>query len=94
MINALNAHGFVLGWSQIEATLKHKFKNTNMEIDDKIPVKHKLDYLKLTLKISKMRYHGEEPSIDLLFKAQQVGSLAKISDDELNNLLFNLDIPQ
>jgi len=65
-----------------------------MEINDKILVKHKLDYLKLTLKISKLRYHGEEPSIELLLRAQQVGSLAKIPDDELNNLLFNLDIPQ
>jgi hypothetical protein len=65
-----------------------------MEIDDKILVKHKLDYLKLTLKISKLCYHGEEPSIDLLLQAQQVGSLAKIPNEELNNLLFNLDMQQ
>jgi hypothetical protein len=63
-----------------------------MEIDDKILLKHKLDYLKMTLKISKLCYHMEEPSIDLLLQAQQVGSLAKIPNEELNNLLFNLDI--
>lgn len=65
-----------------------------MEIIDKILLNHKLDYLKLTLKISKMRYHGEEPSIELLMQAQKVGCLAEIPDDELNNLLFNLDNEQ
>jgi hypothetical protein len=64
-----------------------------MEIDDNILVKHKLDYLKLTLKISKLRYHGEEPPIELLLQAQQVGSIAKIPDEELNDLLFNLGNP-
>ena len=52
----------------------------------------KLDYLKLALKISKLRYHGEEPSMDLLLQAHEVGCLAHIPDDELDNLLFNLDI--
>ena len=65
-----------------------------MKIDDKHLLKHKLDYLKLTLKISRMRYHGEEPSMDLLLQAQEIGCLAKIPDDELNNLLFNLDVQQ
>ena len=63
-----------------------------MKIDNKHLLKRKLDYLKLTLKISKMRYHGEEPSMDLLLQAQEVGCLAKIPDDELNKLLFDLDI--
>ena len=63
-----------------------------MEIDNKYLLKHKLDYLKLTLTISKLRYHGEEPSMDLLLQAHGVGHLADIPDDELNNLLFNLDI--
>ena len=56
--------------------------------------KHKIDYLKLTLEISKLRYHGEEPSLELLMQAREVGCLAEIPDDELNNLLFNLDIQQ
>jgi hypothetical protein len=63
-----------------------------MQIDDKYLFKHKLNYLELTLKISKLRYHGEEPSMDLLLQAHEVGHLADIPDDELNNLLFNLDI--
>ncbi len=56
--------------------------------------KHKIDYLKLTLEISKLRYHGEEPSLELLMQAQEIGCLAEIPDDELNDLLFNLDIQQ
>ncbi len=63
-----------------------------MEIYDKYIFKHKFDYLKLALKISKLRYHGEEPSMDFLLQAREVGCLANIPDDELNNLLFNLDI--
>ena len=93
MIIAPNAHGFVLGWSHTGATLKHDRK-TLMEIDRKILLKHKRDYLNLTLKISKMRYHGKEPPIELLMQANEVGHLAEIPDDELNNLLFNLDNEQ
>lgn len=63
-----------------------------MKIENKHLLKHKFDYLKLSLKITKMRYHGEEPSMDLLLQAQEIGYLAHIPDDELNNLLFNLDI--
>ena len=63
-----------------------------MQIDDKYLFKHKLNYLELTFKISKLRYQGEEPSMDLLLQAHEVGHLADIPDDELNNLLFNLDI--
>lgn len=63
-----------------------------MKIDNKHLFRHKLDYLKLTLKISKMRYDGKEPSMDLLLKAQELGCLAQIPDEELNNLLFDLDV--
>ena len=63
-----------------------------MEIDDKIDVKHKIDYLKLVLKISRLWYHGREPDIDLLIQAQEIGHLAGIPDDELNNLIFNLNM--
>ena len=62
-----------------------------MEIDDKYLFKHKFDYLKLTIKISKLRYYGKEPAIELLMQASEVGCLANIPEDELNNLLFNLD---
>ncbi|MGD2186416.1 MAG: hypothetical protein PVI71_09825 [Desulfobacterales bacterium] len=59
-----------------------------MEIDDKIDFKHKLDYFKLSLKISKLRYHGDEPSNKLLQHAHELGRLAGISEEELDNLLF------
>ncbi len=62
-----------------------------MVTNDKHLLKYKLDYLQLTLKISKLRYHGEEPSMDLLIQAHEVGCLAHIPDDELNYLLFNLE---
>ena len=57
-----------------------------MEIDDKYHVDHKLDYLKLSLKISKLRYHGVEPSKELLRQAYELGHLAGISEEELKNL--------
>ena len=63
-----------------------------MEINDKLSLKYKYDYLELSLKISKLRYDGEEVPIDLLLQALQAGYLSDIPDDELNNLLFNLDI--
>ena len=63
-----------------------------MEIDDKIDVKHKIAFLKLALKISRLWYHDKEPDTDLLLQAREIGDLAGIPDDELNNLLFNLNI--
>ena len=57
-----------------------------MEPDDKHLLKHKLDFLKLALKISKSRYHGEEPSPELLKEAHELGHLAGISNEELENL--------
>ncbi len=57
-----------------------------MEIDDKYLLKHKLDYLKLALKISKLRYHGDEPPKGLLQRAYELGRLAGISEKELKNL--------
>jgi hypothetical protein len=32
-----------------------------MQTDEKQLLDHKLDYLKLALRISKLRYHGDEP---------------------------------
>jgi hypothetical protein len=57
-----------------------------MEIDDKIPFKQKLDYLKLALKISKIRCQGDEPPKELLQQAHEMGQLAGISEQELKNL--------
>ena len=57
-----------------------------MEIDDNIDVKHKIDYLKLALKISRLRLKGKEPPKKLLQQAHEMGRLAGISEDELKNL--------
>jgi hypothetical protein len=57
-----------------------------MPTDEKQLLKHKLDYLKLALRISKLRYHGDEPPKGLLKRAHKLGRLAGISKDELKNL--------
>jgi hypothetical protein len=57
-----------------------------MELDDKIDVKHKIYYLKLALKISKIRYKGNEPPQKLMQQAHEIGRLAGISEQELKNL--------
>ena len=57
-----------------------------MEIDDNIDVKHKIDYLKLALKISRLRLKGKLPPKKLLQQAYEMGRLAGISEDELKNL--------
>ncbi len=51
-----------------------------MEIDNKYLFDHKLDYLKLALKISKLRYQGEKPPKELLQQAHNLGRLAGISE--------------
>jgi hypothetical protein len=66
------------------------FVKIAMKTNDKNLVMHKLNYLELTLKISKMRYHGEEIPIELLVKAHKLGSLAQIPDSELNSFLSKL----
>ena len=69
------------------ATLKQLYLELDdMEIDDNIPVEYKLDYLKLSLKISKIRLQGNEPPKELLQQARELGRLANISEDELKNL--------
>ena len=88
MITALNAHGVVLGWSHRETTLKHIKIKINMEKDDKSLAKLKRDYLNLVLKISKLRYKGEEPPFELIIKAQEIGRLANISEHHLSKLLI------
>ena len=76
-----------LGGPRGGATLKRiNYREIDMEIDDKTPFGRKLDYLKLSLKISKLRYHGDEPSQALLKKALKLGRLAGISEEELLNL--------
>jgi hypothetical protein len=78
---------FVRGWPRGGATLKHiNLQKNNMEIDDKNLVKHKLNYLKLAFKISRIRYHGDEPPKGLLQRAYEFGRLAGISEKELKNL--------
>jgi hypothetical protein len=61
----------------------------NIKMDDKYLLDNKLDYLKLTLKISKLRYHGDEPPEELLQQAYEIGQLAGISEIELNSICSN-----
>ena len=47
---------------------------------------NKLEYLKLVLKISRIRNRGDDPPEALLKQAFEMGRLAGISEDELNRL--------
>ena len=57
-----------------------------MEIDDKYLFENKLEYLKLVLKISRIRNRGDDPPEALLKQSFEMGRLAGISEDELNRL--------
>ena len=61
-----------------------------MKIDKNDLLDHKLDYLKLTLKISKLRYHGDEPPEELLQQAYEIGRLVGISEMELESICSSL----
>ena len=63
-----------------------------MKIDDKYLLDNKLDYLKLTLKISKLCYHGDEPPKELLQQAYEIGRLVGISEMELKSICSNLNM--
>ena len=57
-----------------------------MEIDDKHLFEHKLEYVKLLVKISRIRYRGEDPPEQDLTQARKLGQLIGVSEEELNNL--------
>ena len=57
-----------------------------MEIDNRVYVKYKIDYLKLALKILKIRYKGDEPPKELLQHVYEAGRLAGVSEEELKNV--------
>ena len=57
-----------------------------MEIDDKYLFEHKLDYVKLLVRISRIRYRGEDPPEEFLNKARELGQLIGVSEEELNDL--------
>ena len=57
-----------------------------MEIDDKYLFEHKLDYDKLLVKISRIRYRGEEPPEEDISRARKLGQLIGVSEEELNKL--------
>ena len=57
-----------------------------MEIDYKYFLKHRGDYLKLSLKIWTMRRNGEEPPKELIKQAVEIGRLARVSEIELKSL--------
>lgn len=57
-----------------------------MEIDDKYPLENKLEYLKLFLKISRIRYRGDDPPQALLKQAYKTGCLAGVPEEELDKI--------
>ena len=90
MITPCTNRQFVLGWRRKAAAFKHiNLLEMNMKMDEKYLLDNKLDFLKLTLKISKLRYHGDEPSEELLQQAYEIGRLVGISEMELKNICSN-----
>ena len=67
----------------------HNFLEMNMKMDEKYLLDNKLDYLKLTLKISKLRYHGDEPPEELLQQGYEIGRLIDIPEMELKKTCSN-----
>jgi hypothetical protein len=57
-----------------------------METNNKYRFDLKFEYLKLVLKISKIRQHGDEPPRKLLQRAYKIGRLAGINEEELKNI--------
>jgi len=57
-----------------------------MEIDAKYPFENKLEYLKLVLKISRIRNRGDDTPRALLEQAVETGRLAGVSEAELNKI--------
>ena len=57
-----------------------------METEYRSHFKFKIEYFKLALKISTLRFQGDEPPKRLLQQAHDIGRLANVSEHELNNL--------
>ena len=57
-----------------------------METEYRSHFKFKIEYFKLALKISILRFQGDEPPKKLLQQAHDIGRLANVSEHELNNL--------
>ena len=57
-----------------------------MKIHDKNINKFKLEYIKLLFEIKKIRYKGDDPSIEMLSQACELGKLTGVSKQELRNL--------
>ena len=55
-------------------------------MDNRIKTKYKIDYLKLALEITKLRFMGAEPPDELILRARAIGLLADVSETELNKL--------
>jgi hypothetical protein len=57
-----------------------------MEINDKYLFQRKLEYLKLLLKIIRLRNHGDDLPEEILSQACKLGQLTGVSEQELINL--------
>ena len=57
-----------------------------METEYRGHFKFKIEYFKLALKISILRFQGDEPPKGLLQQAHDIGRLANVPEHELNNL--------
>ena len=57
-----------------------------MDEKEKKRLKHKSQYLNLSYKIIQLRMKGQDPPDHLIDHAHEIGRLAGIPEEELNNL--------
>ena len=57
-----------------------------MKIDERYFLEHRLNYLKLVLKLTNLRLKGDTPPQKLIQQAHEAGLRACISEQELRNL--------
>jgi hypothetical protein len=54
--------------------------------NNRVYIEYEVEYLKLALKIARLRYQGMEPPEELLQQAYEAGRLANVSEKELKQL--------
>ena len=63
-----------------------QLKLLSMDEEERKKFKHRYQYLNLSYKILQFRMNGQNPPIDLIDQAIEIGRLAEIPDEELRSL--------
>jgi hypothetical protein len=63
-----------------------QLKLLSMDEEERKKLKYRYQYLNLSYKIMQFRMNGQNPPMDLIDHAIEIGRLAKIPDEELCSL--------